>query len=91
MILVLLAEAATDIREAFHWYEARRAGLGRELVAEVDAASAARSKRRGAIGAGFDGRRNLGTSGDRGPERPPAASCFTRASKSKSSHFQATR
>ncbi len=40
MILVVLREAEADIDEAFRWYEARRVGLGREFVDEVDSAFA---------------------------------------------------
>ena len=40
MIVVVLREAEADIDEAFRWYEARRVGLGRELVDEVDNAFA---------------------------------------------------
>ena len=38
MILVVLRAAEEDAEEAFRWYEARRAGLGGEFVAEVDSA-----------------------------------------------------
>ena len=40
MTLVLLREAEADIEQAFRWYEARRVGLGREFVDEVDSAFA---------------------------------------------------
>lgn len=39
--LRLQPEAREDIRSAARWYEARRRGLGRRLVAEVDACLAA--------------------------------------------------
>jgi plasmid stabilization system protein ParE len=35
--LIVRRRAKADIREARRWYEARRAGSGRALVAEVDA------------------------------------------------------
>jgi plasmid stabilization system protein ParE len=35
--LVVRRNAKTDIRDARRWYEARRAGLGREFLDEVDA------------------------------------------------------
>lgn len=40
MILVVHREAEADVDEAFRWYEARRVGLGREFVDEVDGAFA---------------------------------------------------
>ncbi len=36
--LIIRAEAEADISEAVVWYEAREAGLGLELVAEIGAA-----------------------------------------------------
>jgi toxin ParE1/3/4 len=38
--LIVRRGAKADIRDARRWYEARRAGLGREFAAEVDAALA---------------------------------------------------
>ena len=38
--LFVLGEAEADIDEAFRWYEAKRVGLGRKCVDEVDSAFA---------------------------------------------------
>jgi hypothetical protein len=38
--LLLRGRAKADIRRAAKWYERQREGLGRDFVAEVDAASA---------------------------------------------------
>ena len=37
-MLVFRREAEAEVLAAFDWYEAKRPGLGREFVAEVDAA-----------------------------------------------------
>ena len=34
--VVFRPAASADAEEAFHWYEARRPGLGLELLAEID-------------------------------------------------------
>jgi plasmid stabilization system protein ParE len=38
--LVVRPEAETDLDEAFHWYDAQRAGLGQEFLDEVSRAFA---------------------------------------------------
>ena len=38
--LIVQPEAENDLREAYRWYEARRPGLGDELMAEVGQAFA---------------------------------------------------
>jgi len=35
--LVIRPRAETDLREARNWYESQRAGIGAELLAEIDA------------------------------------------------------
>jgi plasmid stabilization system protein ParE len=40
MRLVLRRQAKGDLREAFHWYEDKQPGLGRRLLASVEASLA---------------------------------------------------
>ena len=40
MKLKIHPEASGDLRDAIHWYESQRAGLGAELFAVIDAAFA---------------------------------------------------
>jgi hypothetical protein len=37
-MLVIRREAEAEILEAFNWYEIKRPGLGREFMAEIEAA-----------------------------------------------------